>query len=262
MSRRKPPHARGWLCLWVIVAIASCSQADRTEVEVEVRNIGMDEVSGSPVVVLQDKRQRLALPIWIGPAEAQAIAVEMQGVKPPRPMTHDLMKNALEEAGVQFDRAVIVELQDATYLAQIHLREGKREFQVDSRPSDAIALAVRFGGPIYVARALLEGDSSIDLRRVLGSEARNLRGITVQPLSQDLAAIFHLPEGRGVLVSGVQNGVAGLHRGDVIVAVDGKAVADVGDLSDKLDAAGAASVDLEVRRGERQLHVALQGEGN
>lgn len=243
-----------------VVGLSGCRSRAASEIEVEVRGVSMDQTTGAPVVVLQDKEHRTGLPIWIGPAEAQAIALEIQGVSPPRPMTHDLMKNVLDEAGVALERVVISGLQESTYLAQLHLRAGRRDLRVDSRPSDAIALAVRFKKPIFVSRALLQRGATIDLQRIHGADTVRLRGITVQALSAELAAHFDIEPGRGVLVAAVDGGRNGLERGDVVVAVNGGVVSGLSDFREKLVALGAAPVELAVRRGAQRLTVALAAE--
>ena len=162
-SKRACPLAVGAMLWLTAIGLAGCHQKEKTEVEVEVRSVGFDNASHAPVVVLQDHDRKVALPIWIGPAEAQAIAMQMEGINPPRPMTHDLMKTILDDAGVQFDKVIIQDLKDTTYYARIYLRSGRQDLQVDSRPSDAIALAVRFHRPIYVTTALLRGGTTIDL---------------------------------------------------------------------------------------------------
>jgi hypothetical protein len=224
-----------------------------TEVEVEVSRVALDPRSKSPVVLLEDKAHTVALPIWIGPAEAQAIAMQMEGIDAPRPLTHDLMKSVLERLGVALRRVVIEDLREATYYARIVLVRSGEEVEIDSRPSDAIALAVRFGQPIFVAAALLEGQNAIELQDTTAASAP-LRGLAVQTLSDALADHFALPRGHGVLVSDVA-GDAGieLRRGDVILEVDGSPITDVADLRRRL--AGAAEGELSVQRSGARLHV-------
>src|SRR5438132_3111256 len=94
------------LSLLAVAILSGCRGREKTEIEVEVRSVGFDNASNAPVVVLQDHDRKVALPIWIGPAEAQSIALQMQGVSPPRPLTHDLIKNMLDQAGVEFQRVV------------------------------------------------------------------------------------------------------------------------------------------------------------
>ena len=178
------------------VSLSACSRREKTEVEVEVRSIGLDNASHAPVVVLEDHDRKVALPIWIGPAEAQSIAMQMQGINPPRPMTHDLIKTMLDRAGVELRKVVIQDLKDSTYYARIYLRAGKSDLEIDSRPSDAIALAVRFHSPIFVATALMKGDTTIDLQHESpGASTVRFSGLTVQNLTDDLAEYFSLPPG-------------------------------------------------------------------
>ncbi len=251
------------VCLWAVVlasaaSLCSCRAKENAEVEVEVRSVGFDNASQAPVVILQDHDRKLALPIWIGPAEAQAIAMQMQGISPPRPMTHDLIKTMLDQAGVGVQKVVIRELKESTYFARIYLHTGRQDLEVDSRPSDAIALAVRFHSPIFVATALMKGATAIDLQHAApGASAAKLAGVTVQNLTDDLAEYFSLPPGSGVLVADVDAAApAGLRRGDVILEVDGAAVTGVGDLQTKLGAMKSGqAVRLSVQRGGERVDV-------
>lgn len=239
------------------IVLAGCSRPESGDVEVEVRSVGLDNLSHSPVVVLQDKAHRTALPIWIGANEAQAIAMQLEGVNPPRPMTHDLMRDLLVQSGVDLQRVVIGDLKDRTYFARIHLANGRREVAVDSRPSDAIALAVRLKKPIFVARSLMTGEAALDVRQTFGADTVELRGITVQEVSADLAEILEIDEAGGVLVSGVGPGTAELRRGDVIVAVNGTAVGSLADFVEAMEAGEGEEVRLRVAREGEDHEVAL-----
>jgi hypothetical protein len=233
----------------------ACSDPPAAEIEVEVSRVGLDPSSKSPVVLLEDKDHTVALPIWIGPAEAQSIAMRLEGIDAPRPLTHDLMKSVLERLGVALRRVVIEDLHDSTYYARIVLVRSGEEVEIDSRPSDAIALAVRFGQPIFVAAALLEGQNAIDLRNAAAPPVE-LRGLTVQTLSDALADHFSLPHGYGVLVSDVaEDGRSELMRGDVILEVDGAPVTGVADLRRRL--AAAPESELSVQRSGARIHVRL-----
>ena len=239
-------------------SFSACGRTEKTEVEVEVRSIGLDNASQAPVVVLEDHDRKVALPIWIGPAEAQSIAMQMQGVNPPRPMTHDLIKTMLDRAGVEFRKVVIQDLKDSTYYARIYLHTGENDLEIDSRPSDAIALAVRFHSPIFVSTALMKGDSTIDLQhQAPGASTVKLSGVTVQNLTDDLADYFSLPAGRGVVVADVESSTSGgLRRGDVILEVDGAPVTGVGDFQTKMQAVKSGKqASLSVQRGSEQLHL-------
>ena len=111
----------------------------------------MDPNSGTPIIILKDVGSDTMLPIWVGAYEANAIALEIEKIAPPRPMTHDLLRNLLVELGVQVDRVVVTSLRDNTFFAVIEMRNSDGDRMVlDSRPSDAIALALRADCPIYV----------------------------------------------------------------------------------------------------------------
>lgn len=240
------------------LTFVACRSQQKTEVEVEVRSVGYDNASRAPVVVLQDADRKVALPIWIGPAEAQSIAMQLQGISPPRPMTHDLIKSILDQTGVEFQKVVIQELKDSTYYARIWLHAGHQDLQIDSRPSDAIALAIRFRRPIFVASALLRGDTTIDLQRAAPAESlESISGVTVQNLSDEMADYFGLPPGQGVIVAEVSDDAPeGLRRGDVILEVDGVAVSGVGDFTGKLHASKPGqALRLSVQRGSTRVSV-------
>ena len=216
--------------------------------------VAVDPTSRSPVVLLEDKTHHVALPIWIGPAEAHAIASRLEGVESPRPLTHDLMKAVFERVGIGLQRVVIRELRDNTYYASIVLLWDGEEMEIDSRPSDAIALAMRFGQPIFVSRTLLEGETALDLRGVSGA-AQSVGGVTVQGLSDEMADYFALPSGQGVVVSDVSAGAVGaLRRGDVILEVDGNPVHTPSEFRDLLSARSGRA-DLAVQRDGARLHV-------
>jgi hypothetical protein len=123
--------------------------------EMRVMGISVDQASGGAVLFLQDDAER-TLPIWIGMAEATSIAKELEGVELPRPLTHDLFRDVLRAVGVELLRVEIVDLRDNTYFAELVLRDAQgRTLRVDSRPSDAIALAVRAGASILVHERVL-----------------------------------------------------------------------------------------------------------
>lgn len=125
-------------------------------IEVTVAHLGLDRNTNSPVVILREKEGERVLPIWIGPAEASAIAMEMQGLKPPRPMTHDLLKQVIVGLGASVRRILISALKDKTYYAELWLAREDHVFQLDARPSDSIALALRVNAPIFTDPTLLE----------------------------------------------------------------------------------------------------------
>ncbi len=131
--------------------------------EMKVKGLALDPSTNMPIVILKDLEEERALPIWVGIFEANAIALEMESVPTPRPMTHDLIKNILEETDATVLRIVVNDLKDNTFYAEIYLSLNGNEVAIDSRPSDAIALALRVDAPIYVAKKVLEEARSIDL---------------------------------------------------------------------------------------------------
>jgi bifunctional DNase/RNase len=128
-------------------------------IQMSVGGLTLDPVTKTPIVILKDSDNKLNLPIWIGLLEATALATEIEGVKMARPMTHDLLRNILGEVGCAVEAIEITELKENTYYAMVRLNLGGRELNIDSRPSDAIALALRTKSPIYVAKAVLEASS-------------------------------------------------------------------------------------------------------
>ncbi|NJD62076.1 MAG: bifunctional nuclease family protein [Deltaproteobacteria bacterium] len=124
--------------------------------EMQVVGITIDPGTQSPIVILRDLENRNILPIWIGILEANAIAVGLEKVKLPRPMTHDLFKNVMEQLGVSLKKIEITDIKDNTYYAVLHLETGGKTLTIDSRPSDALAIAIRLGAPILVHESVIE----------------------------------------------------------------------------------------------------------
>lgn len=128
-------------------------------IQMSVGGLTLDPVTKTPIVILKDTDNKLNLPIWIGLLEATAMATELEGIKMARPMTHDLLKNILGEIDCSVESVEITDLKENTYYALVYLNVAGRELVIDSRPSDAIALALRTKSPIYVAKAVLEASS-------------------------------------------------------------------------------------------------------
>ena len=128
-------------------------------IQMSVGGLTLDPVTKTPIVILKDTENKLNLPIWIGLLEATAMATEIEGIKMARPMTHDLLKTILAEVGGSVDSVEITELKENTYYASVNISLAGRQVMIDSRPSDAIALALRTKSPIYVAKAVLEASS-------------------------------------------------------------------------------------------------------
>ena len=126
------------------------------EVEMKIRGLMMDPVTNMPIVILKDMSGNSVLPIWVGVYEANAIALEIEKVATPRPMTHDLIKSLLLGLGTAVNKVVVSELRDETFYAVIWLDRDGELISVDSRPSDALALALRLDCPIYVEETVLK----------------------------------------------------------------------------------------------------------
>ena len=132
-------------------------------VEMKVRGLALDPVSNMPIIILRDEEEKRSLPIWVGIFEANAIALELEKIATPRPMTHDLIKNILESVEAKIEKIVVTDLRENTFFALIHLRLGEEEITVDSRPSDAIALALRAGAPIFVEEDVVRRAKSVEV---------------------------------------------------------------------------------------------------
>lgn len=125
-------------------------------VEVKVQSLGLDRSSNTPVVILQEKGGTRMLPIWIGPSEASAIAMELAGMKFSRPLTHDLFASLIGGLGGQLRRVLITRVIENTYFAELLIHRGAEVFSIDARPSDSIAIALRVGATIFTSDELLD----------------------------------------------------------------------------------------------------------
>lgn len=135
-------------------------------IEMKVMGIALDTRTGSPIVVLHDLDNRKALPIWIGSAEASAIIRKIENLGVVRPMTHDLIVSIIEKVGYKLDRIEINNVEKDTYYATLYLQKDEETIEIDARPSDAIAVAMRMEAPIYVtANVLMDGSVSTDAQK-------------------------------------------------------------------------------------------------
>lgn len=131
-------------------------------VEMFIKGLMIDPVTNMPIVILRDELGERTLPIWVGPVEANAIAMQVENAAPPRPMTHDLVRNILTDLGATLTRVVISDLRDGTYYAYLQLiRDGETVF-VDARPSDALALSLRAKAPVFVESGVMDRSSTIE----------------------------------------------------------------------------------------------------
>ena len=146
------------------------------DIEVRIRGLMMDPSTNMPIVVLKDVASDAVIPIWVGIFEANAIAIEIEKMAAPRPMTHDLTRNIMRYLNARLERVVITELRDDTFLAVLWLRQGEEPVAIDSRPSDAIALALRSDCPIYVSEQVMQTAKLNTTGPPEGPTAEQLRG--------------------------------------------------------------------------------------
>ena len=132
-------------------------------VEMQVRGLMLDPVTNVPIVILRDPTGDRVLPIWVGPAEANAIALQIENVAAPRPMTHDLLRDLIAALGVVLSRVIIADLKGSTYYAYLELRQGKELVLVDARPSDALAIALRARAPVFVHSKVLDQARTLEV---------------------------------------------------------------------------------------------------
>jgi bifunctional DNase/RNase len=131
-------------------------------IEMQIKSLLIDPINEMPIIVLMDNEGKKILPIWVGFFEANAIALKIEDVPTPRPMTHDLIKNILETIGAKLKRIEISKLENSTYFANIYITINGKELRIDSRPSDAIAIALRTESPIFVDPQVIEAASGFE----------------------------------------------------------------------------------------------------
>lgn len=259
------PFFRGLLCTafaGILAIVAGCaynSTPDPNGVRVEVANVGIDK-EGMPYVVLEDSSGGRVLPIMIGESEAQGIALELHGLNPGRPLTYELIRNILQSTGNHVDRVEVNDVRDQTYYAAIFLDHGRH--RVDSRPSDAIAVALATNAPIYVASRLFESGGAADIKVSAGvpQTVRGL-GLTVQELSSDMAAYFAAQPGGALLVADVSDAAdrAGVVRGDLLMKIDARQVRTLKDFNQGVARlASGQKVTLTIERDGHGRTVTLQ----
>jgi len=132
------------------------------QIEMNIKGLMVDPLTNMPIVILRDKEGHKVLPIWVGIFEANAIALQIENVSTPRPMTHDLLRNIIQDLKATVQRIVVCDLQDNTFYAAIHLTRNGDHLAIDARPSDAIALALRTRAPIFVEEAVIDNAKTMD----------------------------------------------------------------------------------------------------
>jgi uncharacterized protein len=263
------------LCLLLLAAVVAACSCGRSpfssspsakispdDVKVQVVRVGFDDQTGSNYVLLTDPTESRALPIMIGENEAMAILLALKGIKPERPFTHDLIRSIIGQTGNSVDRVVIGDMRDEVYYATIYMDGGR--YTIDSRPSDAIALAMGMKAPIYVNNKLFESASTRELSSggKIPDTARAL-GLTVEQLTPDLASAFGEPEAHGVLVSAVDTSAqkAGVARGDIVVKLGNREVTALDDFSRDAASVKSGVVMLTLDRDGSARTVTLAADG-
>jgi bifunctional DNase/RNase len=239
--------------LWIIFSSVSLmnpgapsASEGKDDLEVMVKGVDLNPTGASSMVVLVDLNDETALPIMIGFPEARAIGLKINDIKTIRPMTHDLMNTILGRLKAKLVRVVINKVEGDIIYAILYLRLKGSEIQIDSRPSDAIALALRAEAPIFVSREVLKA-VGVGLGKSGGENRFVMRqGLTVQKMTALLAKYFGLKNPEGVLVSDVKPGSpaegAGLKTGDVIMEINGERIKSL---------RGFESIVQDIEEGER-----------
>jgi uncharacterized protein len=219
--------------------------------QVKIQRLTIDPSSGQPVVFLTDPQEERALPIWIGPCEANAMNAEMEGTKPPRPQTHDLLERVIQKMKGKIQKIIITHAQEGVYYATLVLEREGTAVEIDARPSDSLVLALKAKAPVWVGRKMFQ-EASVPLKEAKGAEDQY--GLTAQDLTPSLAQSFSFKSTRGVLVSDVRSGSLaekdGLQRGDIIVEIGGETIPDMKALKAGLDKARGAVKAKIFRKGE------------
>ena len=142
------------------------------ELEMKIKGLMIDPITNMPIIILRDPTSSAVLPIWVGIFEANAIALQIEKIVTPRPMTHDLLKSMISGLQATVEKVVITDLKENTFYAQIYLSREGVVLPIDSRPSDAIALALRTGSPIFVNTEVIERAKNTDLTKDAGESER------------------------------------------------------------------------------------------
>jgi hypothetical protein len=157
------------------------------QIEMTIKGLMIDPITNMPIIVLRDQDGQRVLPIWVGVFEANAIALQIENVQTPRPMTHDLLKNIIDDLEARVERVVVSELKENTFYATIHMLSNGEPLLIDARPSDAIALALRTQSPIFVEETVIQSARSVEMSREsmdVGRLQKWLEGLTEDELGK------------------------------------------------------------------------------
>ncbi len=144
------------------------------QIEMTIKGLMVDPITNMPIVILRDKDGQRVLPIWVGIFEANAIALQIENISTPRPMTHDLLRNVIQDLQATVQKVVVSDLQENTFFAVIYLARNGDTLAIDARPSDAIALALRTRAPIFVEDTVIDNAKTVDLSAEPNADADRL----------------------------------------------------------------------------------------
>ena len=250
--------------LYLLPLSLNASQ-ENSVVEMKVKRVMLDPSIRTPtaVVILESTKEKKLMPIWIGSEEATSIAIELENVAIPRPNAHDLVRNILQGVGVALNRITITDVRNNIYYATITLKLKGQEFQIDSRPSDAIAVALRMKAPIFVSNQVLAKARELPSAEKSGDNVRKILGLHLQDLSPELASLLDMQPNSGVLVADVElkspASQAGIQRGDLILKANDKTIRKVGDLEAVTQTAKKpAQIKLELLRKGKAASALLE----
>jgi bifunctional DNase/RNase len=254
VSEEVPMKTKGWYVLVLLTFLGSQrlhAAQNSPLVETKVKTLVVDPNSQSPVVILETITDKKLLPIWIAGPEARAIAIALENIKIPRPLTHDLIGNILQELDAKLRRVVIAELRNDTYIAFLSVESKGKELQIDSRPSDAIAIALRVKAPIFVSAQVLAKAKAVPIQPDRAEQTQARLGIQVQDLTPELANLLESGQQKGVVVADVLLGgmamKAGIQRGDIITKANEQSLTSANDLEALIqDMKSPARIKLEV----------------
>jgi hypothetical protein len=254
-----------WLAFLILVLALPAAAAaadsrpaafDSTDL-LRVTVLSVDPQENQPVVALTDANRQRVLLIWIGFFEAFAIVSEMEGIASPRPLTHELLKRVIQNYDGTIRQIVITRLQENTYYATIELEKNGQVIEIDARPSDSIVMALKFDAPIFVTKTLFNS-MAVPLAKQPGIE--ETYGLTLQNLTSDLADYLSYESTQGVFVAGIRESSRadrdGIEMGDIIVAIQDRAVANLDSIRQEL-AAHPGPVDARIYRRNEYIILTL-----
>jgi bifunctional DNase/RNase len=146
----------------VVDSDSDSASGSRVLVEMTIKGLMVDPITNMPIIILRDRDGQKVLPIWVGVFEANAIALQIENIQTPRPMTHDLLRNVIQDLHAVVEKVVVCDLKENTFYALIHLQTATGPVAIDARPSDAIALALRTRAPILVEERVIDNAKSVD----------------------------------------------------------------------------------------------------